>query len=237
MKSKQDIINEIDDDIGRLEYRKELIENLEIKNVSIEEWGELCRTPLRYDDLLVDIAKETFPQGYDFKRDCNYIEFSINDISMKLPTHDSKLLIIDLDWLKDYHRQPLIKNRYGDMRKYFELIDSGKYTWYDLAMCGCHQRNKLSKFNLFLWYVFNGRWSKIDRDKWEYEFKLEDDYNKKSIENLNEAYRETQYKLNGLKEILPNLIEFTDVVGMYNYKRYKNDELLNLEIKKDDYNV
>lgn len=213
-----------------LEKQMDLIKNLKIRAVSINEWREICETPLRSSDLLIEIAKATFPDGYDFKNKANYVSFKIDDIAIELPTYGRSVIKIDMNWYKKPESKPYISNQHEKMRLYFKLLDSGEYTWYDLAKQRRIGSADCSKFKLFIWWHFKAKFRKVDRAKWEKEFALEDERNQKQTLEHERRMNIANKNLEALKnKVLPTLTQFSEVQGYINYKWLKADELANLK--------
>lgn len=57
---KQKLINNINKDISKFQRQIDIINNLEIKPVDIDEWNKLCRTPLKYSPLIIEVQKLHF---------------------------------------------------------------------------------------------------------------------------------------------------------------------------------
>ena len=213
MKTK--VLNKINDEIKELERKRELIENLKIAAVDEKTWHEICLTPARYEhELIEEIAKATFPQGKNFEVGVNEVEFTLNGFNIELPTCTYKGIKIDLRWFKpDYKEPPEIVNRYEHMKRYFELLDSKNYTWYDLAKCRCGCRDEWNKLKMFIWWFREAKWHKVDRSKWEDAFKDEDDYNKIKLEEHNKKVKDIEEKLSKINETIDILKQFAEVRG------------------------
>lgn len=189
--NKKSIIYKLNIDKDRINNKINLIRNLKIEPVTEDTWKQLCDTPLRYNDILLDLAKVTFPYGKDFKRNINDISFKMNGFTISVPTCKSSGITIDMEWynpskLKDFIPQ----DRYKKMRRYFELLDDSNSKWYDLAESRCS--SNLTRPQLFRWWILKGKWQKINREKWEKKFKLEDIKNSEKYLK----YQEEKDKLN-----------------------------------------
>lgn len=164
-------------ELDKLNEKIKLIEKLEIAPVDEKTWHEICLTPARHErDLILAIAKATFPLGENFTLHTNEVKFTLNGFNVELPTCVMTGVKVDLRWFKPlYGEPPKEYRRHENMRKYFELLDSGDCTWYDLACCRCNDINiRSSKFRIFLWWFGKAKWRKVDRNKWEDMFRHED---------------------------------------------------------------
>lgn len=206
-------------EMKELQEKINLIETLEIAPVDEKTWHKICLTPARYDtDLILAIAKATFPQGKNFRRYPNEIKFTLNGFNIELPTSAITGIKIDLSWFKpNYGEPPKEYRRFKNMRKYFELLDSNNYTWYDLACCRCNSNQiKENKFKLFMWWFCKVKWHKVDRQKWEDMFKHEDEQIQKRLEEHKRRVDEIETKLNKVNDTIDILKQFAEVKGYVN---------------------
>lgn len=225
-----DIEKRIAKEIDVLQNQLNLIRNLEIKAVDIDTWKAICETPLRNSEILLDIIEKTFPMGENFRLGSNYVSFEIDGISVQIPTYRSSVIKIDMSWYKKSESKPYIRNQYEKMREYFNFLDSGNYTWYDLANCRCSHRVDWSKSRLFVWWYTKAKWRKVDKDKWEERFAIEDKQNEDAILTYNYEMKISKDKLKILKEkVLPILTDFSEVQANVNYKWLNDKELIELE--------
>lgn len=177
-KNKENILKKLEEKRDELNKQIDMIKKLEIKPVTEDEWYKLCETPVRYNDVLLDIAEVTFPEGEDFEMCANEVAFKMNGFDISVSTSAIRGITIDMRWYKPFileDFEPL--NRYEKMRRYFELLDSGRASWYELAQSRC--RVNFNKFQLFRWWFLKGKWHKVNREKWEKVFDEEDRENKK----------------------------------------------------------
>lgn len=210
---KKKVLDLLISDKNKLNDQIDMVANLEIAPVTEDEWHQLCETPVRYNDILLDIAKETFPLGEDFVRNANDVSFKMNGFRVSVPTSRTKGVTIDVFWYEEKYLKDFISsNRYSKMREYFELLDSGNYKWYELAKCRNTMYN-VSKFKLFLWWFFKAKWRKVDRDKWEKLFEEEDKKNKK-------GYKKHQKKQAEMIELVEKFHETVKILGTWAAVRY-----------------
>lgn len=210
---KTNVLNEMKNKLNELNKEIKFIEDLKIGKVDEETWHKICLTPIRYDyKILKEIAKATFPEGYNFNCCSNEIEFNINGFLVTVPTTGCRGINIKLDWYshgKNYEYKP--NNRFYKMRKYFELLDSGNYTWYDLAKT--RRTYDTNKVNLFLWWFLKAKWHKVDRERWENAFNNEDKENEIRLKKYNLKVKDVEDKLKKINETIDILKEFAEVKG------------------------
>ncbi|MBQ8998708.1 MAG: hypothetical protein IJ086_08505 [Clostridium sp.] len=217
MKTK--ILNKMNKELNDLKGKINLIENLEVAPVDEETWHKICLTPARYeDDLLLAIAKATFPQGKNFIRYSNEVIFTLNGFTIKLYTCAYTGIEIDLNWFKsNYKEEPKEYRRFDKMRRYFELLDSGNYTWYELASSRCTlYPHQYTKTRLFIWWFTQGKWHKVDRSKWEERFRIEDEQIEKKKEKHKNKVLEIESKLEKINDTIDILKQFAEVRGRIN---------------------
>ena len=214
MKTK--ILNKMNKELNDLKERINMIESLKIAPVDEKIWHKICLTPARYeDDFLLEIAKATFPQGEDFERYPNEVVFTLNGFNIKLPTSACTGIEIDLSWFNpNYKEEPKEYRNYSRMRRYFELLDSENYTWYELASSKCEfHPNYCTKIKLFVWWFTKGKWEKVDRTEWEERFRLEDEENEKKKEEHKNRVLEIELKLEKINDTIDILKNFAKVKG------------------------
>lgn len=228
------ILEKLDKDISVLENQKKLIENLEIKSVDIDMWGLINETPLRNSKILLDILSETFPDGDYFKLNPNSVHFTLHDIDIKVPTCRDKRVYIDLSWYAKPNYKPITINKHKYMRKYFNLLESGDYSWIDLAKIRHSKGFNCLKLELFLWWNLYGRYKKVDIEKWQNTFKKEDELNKEILNKYIEKANKSNEKLKILKnKVIPIVSEFSEVKGILNGNYISENDMYSLEF----YNV
>lgn len=212
------IVDKLKRDRDKLNKQIAMVEGLKIEPVTQDMWSELCLTPIRYDDILLDIAEVTFPYGCDFERYPNEVVFDVNGFEVSVPTSAMVGITIDMGWytpnkFKEFKRS----NKYSDMRRYFELLDRGVYNWYDLAMCRCgnvaYRNNKLK---LFIWWFTKAKWIKIDRAIWEDRFLVEDKQNEENYKKYKELKEEFAIKLKEFPKVVDLLKGWSGVKGYVN---------------------
>lgn len=82
----QEAIECLDTEIKELQREKSFLQSLEIRPVTCREWHTICETALRNSNLLLEIAKQTFPMGSNFKVGCNYVTFEWKKLTICCPT-------------------------------------------------------------------------------------------------------------------------------------------------------
>lgn len=204
-KEKNSIVSDLNEEKRRIDEQIRLIENLTIESVNEDSWHKLCETKLRYSDCIIEIAKATFPEGKNFiKSNLNEITFEMNGFNIHLPMSSVKGIIVDMKWYKPYLLNDFKPtNRYGNMRKYFELIEENESNWYELAKCRCTA--KLNKKQLFKWWFLKAKWHKVDETVWKKKFLEEDKYNE-------EAYLKHKEKQESLKQKIKEFHKTVDVL-------------------------
>lgn len=216
---KTEILKKMNKELDNLKEKINLIENLEIAPVDEETWHKICLTPARYDaDFLLEIAKATFPDGENFTKYSNEVIFTLNGFKVKVPTCAYNGVEIDLSWFKpDYKKEPTEYRRFDKMRRYFELLDSGNYTWYELASCRYTLHpSQYTKTRLFIWWFTKGKWHKVDRAKWEERFKIEDEQIEENRKNHQDKVLEIESKLKIINNTINTLKNFAEVTGRIN---------------------
>lgn len=227
---KQKLINNINKDISKFQRQIDIINNLEIKPVDIDEWNKLCRTPLKYSPLIIEVAKATFPQGKNFKRiDINnYLAFEMNGVKIKLPFLDYKEIIIDIFDKRyfDGDKGCPIRNESNfekELKKFLELVKSNKYNWHEIAelLVGGKYHSEIS---LFIWWILRGKrklpyyieQSQKWVDKWDRQYK-------KEVKHYYKMRRMYNKEIKAMKEILPKLKKFCPNLNI------DEEKILNLE--------
>lgn len=211
---KRDVLEKMMKERDNLNNQIEKVKNLEIKPVTQDEWLKLCETPIRYSNIILELAKETFPNGVNFKRTPNEVKFELYGFEVLIPTHQSKVVKIDTHWYSKYYNKEIeVISSYKYMRKYFELLDSGTYNWYDLAYCRCAQRDEFSKFKLFMWWFIGGKWRKVNRVAWNDLFKKEENHYKNMIENRHNLKKHVEENMPKFIKAVEELSGFGKVYG------------------------
>lgn len=217
--NKQYILDKLIKDKDKIDSQISMIKDLKIESVTEEEWHKLCETPLRSNAILLDIAKATFPYGVGFKRHPNEVTFEVDDFTITVPTTLNRGVLIDTKWL-DYSLldggQCFLKpkNKHCNMRRYFKLIDSNNYYWYDLARARCDiAPNHYSKLSLWLWWYTSAKWKKVDRTEWEQKFEDEDSYNKFLYEKYEKQVLELEKKIEDFYGVVAKLKGWGTVRG------------------------
>ena len=191
-----------------------LLSSFDINGVVDEKmWHDLCETPFRESSLSVMVANKIFPLGENFKIRANSVDFEMLGFSISLPTTRDKGVIVDMNWFKPHYLEDFtVRPRYAKMRKYFELLDSGNYSWYDLAKCRC-TREEFNKAQLFLWWFLKGKWHKVDRQKWIEAFEDDDKYNQKKVIERNNERSIMLNKIDRFSELVQVIKPFARVKG------------------------
>lgn len=218
---KVDILNKMLKQRNDLNQQIDMILKLEVKPVTEDEWHEICLTPARHTNMMCELAKAIFPNGKDFKRNTNEVTFKLNGFDVSIPTCAIKGVKIDTHWYKhEYAENVEIKSEFINMRKYFNLIDSKNYTWYDLALCRCnHRKTKSSKLKLFIWWFTKAKWHKVDRENWEVLFEKEDRYFSEKIKQKEKLKKDMEIKIPLFHKTVDQLKKFAEVKG------YAKDQL------------
>lgn len=203
-KERNKIIFNLKEEKNKIDEQIKLLENLKIEPVTEDMWHQLCSTQLKYSKSIIEIAKVTFPYGKNFVRcGTNEITFKINGFDIYLSTSSTKGIVVDMKWYKPNKLNDFKPvNRYGNMRKYFKLIEENNNDWYELAKCRCNA--KLTRKQLFRWWFLKAKWHKVNEQLWRTKFWEED----KENENLYIKYKEKQ---EAFKE---QIKEFHKVVDM-----------------------
>lgn len=210
---KKHILIELNNKKDEINNQIKMIENLKTEPVTEDEWHELCKTPVRYSDILLKIAEVTFPYGKNFtKKNPNEISFEINGFNITIPTTAIKGITIDMKWYKSYILQDFEpQNRYKNMRRYFELIEQDNHSWYEIAKCRCNAN--LTKKQLFMWWFLIGKWHRVDKDFWKEKIQLEDKQNKENYTIHKENQETLKFKIKEFHEVVDILKEWAEVKG------------------------
>lgn len=226
------ILDRMDKEIKDLQSKRDLIESLKIEKVDEKTWHEICLTPARHSDLLLEIAEKTFPQGENFERGTNEITFTLNGFDIELPTSAiNGIKIVNIrDWYYPNIPEPVKSTRYEDMERYFKLLDSGKYTWYDLAYCRNTNRKNISKFKLFVWWFCKAKWRNIDRSAWEEQFESDEKSYQLACERYQKRIKHMEEKLSTINDTIDILKQFAEVRGYVKCK--ETDTWLTMNIEK-----
>lgn len=226
------MIEKLESDIAKSRNQIYLIENLDIAPVTEDEWHLICKTPIRYDDVLLEVAKKTFPLGEEFVRNSNDVKFKMNGFNITVPTCNIKGVVIDTYWYDErYLKEFIPSNQHSKMRRYFSLLDGKKCSWYELARC----RNTVddySTFKLFFWWFFKAKWRKVDRAKWEKAFKEENLLNENMLKKHEEKKREMLDSIDRFKETVSILeswggVRYVDIFnkGLNKYMVQTKEEI------------
>lgn len=210
---KKEILIRLHDKRVEVTKQIKMIENLKIEPVKEYKWHELCKTPVRYTDIILEIAKVTFPYGENFtKKNPNEIAFEINGFNITIPTTDVKGIVIDMKWCKPYMLQDFKpQNQYKNMRKYFELIEKGNHNWYELAKCRCNMN--LTRKQLFRWWFLKGKWHIVDKNFWKEKIQLEDKKNNENYIKHKENQEALKLKIKEFHKVVDILKEWAEVKG------------------------
>ena len=210
---KKAILKELKNNRDKLNRQIDMIEKLlKIEPVTEDVWHELCNTPARHNDILLDIAEATFTEGEDFERCPNEVVFTMNGFNVSVPTSAITGITIDMKWyrpilLEDF--KPL--NQHKKMRRYFELLDSGHASWYELAQSRC--RINFNKFQLFRWWFLKGKWHKVNREEWEKIFDEEDKQNERMRIEYENKRKDMLNKIKEFHKTVDILKEWSEVRG------------------------
>lgn len=207
---KKNALDRINKDIDKLSKQANYIKNFNLNNdITFEDWKTIRETPLRYDkNFLINVAESLVPEGEQFQYDPNGISFRLNGIKVILPLCSSEYIEVHLNHL--YVSKPCMSRKFERMRNYFELIDKGGYSWYDLAQCR-YSYHTDSKIRLFIWWFLKAKWRKVDRDRWEKEFEKIDRANEERLKKYNEEIQNNRKVIPKIKSTLDYLTKITDV--------------------------
>lgn len=183
--------------------------------VTEEVWHQLCKTQLCSSGVMVDLARNIFPQGENFKLCSNAVLFDLMGFTCELPTTRCTGINVNTDWYlkKDGEPKKIYTNRALAMKQYFKELDNGA------------SQSRLAEIRLFIknpfirnmkWWLYY-RWKNDHREYWEKLFEeIEESYEKRTKEyyiKRKACYKKTKILI---EDVLPILDEFSIEHGRFN---------------------
>ena len=213
-------INKLKEDIDTKNKQINLINSIDwSKSIDENTWHKICETPLRSSNLLSTLVKNTFPDSENIKVGVNYVYFEMYGFKCYIPTLLCRGIKVDTSWYKNY-KEPRKENIYYSnryyMKKYFDALDNHE-SWKVLFKYRLGNMNHYRTFIKFILWFGKYKWKNVHRDKWEIEFKKDEEAYERNVEqykiNKTEMYRMTLKLKN---ELVPELSKFSN--NIYSFK-------------------
>lgn len=212
-------IDEINEEISKLQSQKTLIENIEIKGkISEDIWHEICETPLRHSSVMANFVANLFPNATNIIVHCNYVYFDLYGFKIQIPTSRQRGINVDLSWYASYKNtgKPTLYLSLSNQRrlKYYEYCDKG-YKWNEKAKIICGGWN--SRLVLFINYLFEKtKYNEKDRIKFEKEYRENKEKYEERLERYEIKKEDIHERVKLFKEkVLPEIDAFSTKHGDY----------------------
>ena len=212
-------IQEMEEDQKELQQKIKYVKDFDFSvPVTEEQWHQICETPLRWTDVMAHLVKNRFPNAEHIKVTANDVVFDLEGFSVRIPTSRTPGINVDTSWYykkltePEIHLSPALKS----MKRYFELLDSGKASWYELARARINR--PYSKGYLFLVWHLCYKWKNPKRELFDQLMEKAEENHKKAVRNYYETNAKMKEKAKKLlKDVLPQLDAFSKTHGNYYY--------------------
>lgn len=228
----KEAIEDLKEEIAEKENHIRLLESIDFtKAVDEDIWHEICKTGLRYSDLLGVLVKNIFPLAKNIKVGCNYVDFEMMGFNVEIPTSYCRGINVDTSWYKRDSGEP--KLEYNDavksMMKYFKAVEN-KAGWYECAKYKIRNGWNYRKWYLFLMWFFKYKWTDSRRDDFDKAVKMAEESHQKRLERYYAERKEMRKKAEKLiNEVVPILDEFSTQHFCYNDQGYTIEEIKTFE--------
>ena len=151
--SKQKAVEEAIETIEQeIKIKEDMIKTIRSINwdkpVSEKKWHKICDTPLRKNQLLILLVKNTFPASENFYFDPDFIIFNLYGFTVWLPTYHENSIGVVMDWNTKDFGPPKMSPRLKFIEQYLEMIEHNA-SWqiqFDWVFPGKTDRNIVYKF-------------------------------------------------------------------------------------------
>lgn len=231
--SKQKAIEEAIENIEQeIKIKEDMIRTIRSVNwdkpVSEKKWHNICDTPLRKNQLLMLLVKNTFPASENFYLDSDFIIFNLYGFTVWLPTYHENSIGVVMDWNSKDFGPPKMSPRLKLIEQYLGMVERNA-SWqmqFDWVFPGKADRNIVYKF--LYWKL----WGPKEKTRQLYKKELEEKLPKhqereKQYYKKREEIREMQ-KIFQI-QLLPELMKFSKnffVISYGTIKKSSYEEIL-----------
>ena len=208
-------IKELESNKDIISKQIDMLNNLELKSVNEEEWRRICETPLRYKDVILEIAKATFPNGTDFIRTPNNVKFKIMDFEVLIPTSRNYGIeiedISELSRLKHTIKSEVKKDTLEKLENRYEA-----FTNRDISLknrCDLLGIPSNSKLKLLFKYIVKKR--SFNKDLVLKSIRSEKEWINKKTKEKEKAIKEFYMKIEKLRIVVDELKQFAQVKAYF----------------------
>lgn len=232
--NKNEAIAKLELDIKEKQSQIDLIKSIDFESrVDEDKWHMICETPLRNSDLLIEFVKSIFKNAIDVSVGCNYVKFNLYGFKCAIPTSRCNGIEVDTTWYEKDRSEPKKENIYcADryyMKKYFDALDKHE-SWKILFKYRLPRLSGYRTWVKFLLWFCKYKWKDAHREKWEEEFKKDEQAYEINVKQYH-VKREEIHKMSirFRDELLPELYTFTNRVRKYIGNNYEPKDILELE--------
>lgn len=175
-KDIKEAINNIDEEIRKLQKQKTLLLSVNQDEIVTEErWHSICETHLRCSDILTEFVKNIFPDAKAITTHANYVYFNLYGYECAIPTSRESGIRVDTRWFHkikracEQKREPDSKTD-QKFKRYYAAVDANASVM-ELAKLSVDRPENFSKLKLLMVYIFRLR-KMFEENREEFECRM-----------------------------------------------------------------